>query len=152
MNPEIEHTPTPWSWRRIDDEQSVIEIIQPPYLLPICSIEHDSQGECEANAAFIVRAVNSHDKLVSENEALLHIVHKLVNEFATVRDMLNPIVEGKIERGHSLAGLPNGPLAPGFRKTKLADAKKIAVNAQKRINRATSSEKVEPKALKEAGE
>ncbi len=63
-----------------------------------------------------------------------NILADLANKVCIVRDALTPIIEGKIERGHSLAGLPDGPLEPGFRKTKLADARLICAAQADKLN------------------
>lgn len=52
------------------------------------------------------------------------------NQMLMVRDMLKPIVDGEIERGHCLAGSREAyGGVPGKRKIKLADAQKIARHA-----------------------
>lgn len=70
------HTPTPWvrdprSGRTTmvysdDATGSAIADCAP-------SMVHRSQAECEANAAFIVRACNAHDELVEALSALLSL-------------------------------------------------------------------------------
>lgn len=61
----------------------------------------------------------------------------LINEIATIRDMLDPIVAGKIERGHCMAGehWATGGV-PGLRRATIKDAQRICKNAQIRIDRA----------------
>ena len=63
------------------------------------------------------------------------IVWNFTNRMLQVRDMLDPIVKGEIERGHCLAG---NAIAygghPGMRKTTLKDAKQIARHVQALIN------------------
>jgi len=59
------------------------------------------------------------------------------NEVATCRDMLQPIIDGEIERGHCPAGQQEAYGGkPGKRKTTLADARKIAKTIVARLNRA----------------
>jgi hypothetical protein len=62
-----------------------------------------------------------------------------INEVVTCRDMLLPIINGEIERGHCLPGQheARGAIA-GKRKTTLADARKIAKTIEFRINRAVN--------------
>jgi len=65
------------------------------------------------------------------------IVHQFANMMLQVRDRLDPIVKGEIERGHCLAG--NAAAyggSPGMRKTTLKDAREIAKHCQAIINRA----------------
>jgi hypothetical protein len=63
--------------------------------------------------------------------------HEFMTAILEARDMLEPIVSGKIERGHCLPGKHTAYLdEPGKRKTTLADAKKIAKTVQWIINRA----------------
>ena len=59
-----------------------------------------------------------------------------VNEIATIRDMLKPIITGEIERGHCVGCQQAYGGRPGFRKTKLADAVKIAKTMEFRLNQA----------------
>lgn len=82
---KTEHTPTPWKYEYVDRNRAVIsapkganhvyclfgEFVGPPDFekqtqLVTCTISHQ---EAEANAAFIVRAVNSHAALVEALEA-----------------------------------------------------------------------------------
>lgn len=65
------------------------------------------------------------------------INHKFETEMLRCRDMLKPIITGEIERGHCVAGQSVGYGAnPGMRKTKLADAVKIAKTIEFIISRA----------------
>lgn len=64
-----EHTPTPW---KIGDRKPYVEIWGPMRMNhhPIlASMEHEPREE---NAAFIVKAVNSHGALVRALQALVH--------------------------------------------------------------------------------
>jgi len=59
------------------------------------------------------------------------------NEVACIRDMLEPILTGEIERGHCEAGEREAYGGKrGMRKTTLADARKIVHHVTIRINRA----------------
>jgi hypothetical protein len=59
------------------------------------------------------------------------------NEVATCRDMLQPIIDGLIERGHCQAGQQEAyGGVRGKRKTTLVDARKIAKTIVVRLNRA----------------
>lgn len=58
-----EHTPTPWYLQRYPDEKSVEIKANRGYAL-IANV-YWNEGEVEANAAFIVRAVNSHEELLT---------------------------------------------------------------------------------------
>ena len=75
----MSHTPTPWALFIPDDDDFDYDIIEITTherdgLIPIAAISTDFAdpigGEQKANAAFIIRAVNSHDDLV----AALHAV------------------------------------------------------------------------------
>lgn len=60
-----------------------------------------------------------------------------VNEVASCRDLLVPIITGEIERGHCLAGEHEATGGkPGKRKTTIVDARKIAKTIEFRLNRA----------------
>lgn len=64
-------------------------------------------------------------------------VYVFMNRMLEVRDRLDPILSGEIERGHCLAG--NAAAyggTPGKRKTTLKDAREIAKHCQAIINRA----------------
>lgn len=56
-----------------------------------------------------------------------------------VRDSLQPIVDGMIEREHCVGGRDCYGARKGFRKTMLKDAVKIANNCQAIINRAVNT-------------
>ena len=62
-----------------------------------------------------------------------------INEMAHVRDLLDPIVVGQIERGHCVAG-KHWPTElggnPGYRRATITDAKRICKTVQFLINRA----------------
>lgn len=60
----------------------------------------------------------------------------IMTEAMTVRDMLAPILEGVIERGHCLPGKHAAYLdKPGFRKLMLADARNLVRHATARLNK-----------------
>lgn len=62
---------------------------------------------------------------------------KFIHLMLGVRDRLDPIIKGEIERGHCLPGKLTAFLdKPGFRKMKLRDAVEIARHCQVIINRA----------------
>jgi hypothetical protein len=64
-------------------------------------------------------------------------LHRFTNDMLGVRDRLDPILKGEIERGHCLPGKSVAYLdAPGMRKIKLKDAVEIAKHCQAIINRA----------------
>jgi hypothetical protein len=68
------HTPTPWrvTEHERNDESIALCIHSDAMGMPICRLGGNiSQINVEANAEFIVRAVNSHDKLVEAAERLL---------------------------------------------------------------------------------
>ena len=59
--------------------------------------------------------------------------YEIAMAICRVRDSLEPIIEGKITRGHSSPGSPS-PLEPGLRKTMLADARKICALQKHKLN------------------
>ena len=62
-----------------------------------------------------------------------------INEVVTCRDLLLPIINGEIERGHCVAGEREALGGkPGKRKTTLADARAIAKTIEFRLNRAVN--------------
>lgn len=60
--------------------------------------------------------------------------HDLMNEMAAVRDLLEPIASGEIERGHCVGRAAAYGGSPGKRKTMLVDAVKIAKHCRAKIN------------------
>ncbi len=74
----MEHTPIPWEIHAWADGHNSVRICQPDHstergCLPVAEAEilGRDREEAEANAAFIVRAVNNHAKLLKALEALL---------------------------------------------------------------------------------
>ena len=74
-----QHTPTPWYVSEEWAATNRYEIISKPQMVPVAFIPHDiydegdlgQKDQADANAAFIVRAVNSHDALVGAIEQIL---------------------------------------------------------------------------------
>ena len=79
----MEHTKTPWTIADYTDSDSTIDIghnivtdgangiITAEWVCEVGNGDGEITPEVEANAAFIVQAVNNHDKLVAALEALL---------------------------------------------------------------------------------
>lgn len=63
-------------------------------------------------------------------DELFHEAHHMANEMLGIRDKLQTIADGEIERGRCLPGT----IYPGKRKMKLADAQSIAKHAVARID------------------
>ena len=64
----MNHTPTPWGWATHNANTVTAVTIAPGNLYDSIAFMNrtaESRDQCEANAAFIVRAVNSHDALVA---------------------------------------------------------------------------------------
>jgi hypothetical protein len=70
---ETKHTPGPWKAGRFNTNPAAPIQIYGPDRDPIVTTAH-CYGDHDANAAFIVRACNSHDALVA---ALEHIVESI---------------------------------------------------------------------------
>lgn len=68
------HTPTPW---RLDNPESTLVIGSNERIIADCDHPQLPDTEIEANAAFIVRAVNCHDDLVS---ALKNVMAMVIGE------------------------------------------------------------------------
>lgn len=60
--------------------------------------------------------------------------HHLITTLLIVRDRLEPIITGEIERGHCVGTREAYCGKPGNRKTRLDDARKIAKHAAAYIN------------------
>lgn len=59
----------------------------------------------------------------------------IYSEVLRVRDMLKPIIDGEIERGHCVGRRECYGGTPGMRKTMLADAKRIARHCEAALHR-----------------
>lgn len=73
------HTPTPWRVGQTrDGEETFIAIYNDPEQVKIARVEtwigEQERAEAEANAALIVRAVNSHAALVAACEAAIPVI------------------------------------------------------------------------------
>jgi hypothetical protein len=70
-----EHTPVPWTFRVGPSGDLIIEQeseeLLPPMIAKVSRWLADAPEEAKANAAFIVRACNSHEALVDALEAML---------------------------------------------------------------------------------
>lgn len=69
------------------------------------------------------------------NQEEVQAASYFTNQMVMVRDLLDPIVSGQIERGHCVGGREAFGAVPGMRKTTLKDAVKIAKLCQSIINR-----------------
>lgn len=71
---EVKHTPTPWEVSRT---HSADWIVAAGELIAICEETNEQKTSAIANAAFIVRAVNSHEDLLGAlklaNEKLIQL-------------------------------------------------------------------------------
>lgn len=76
------------------------------------------------------------DKLKSDYETCFNALHNLCNRMAGIRENIQVIVIGQIERGHALTQYD---ARPGLRKLRLDDAKRIAEGAVHNINRAINT-------------
>ena len=74
-------------------------------------------------------------EMTPEEIRLFGVLHDFANQMVMIRDMLNPIVSGEIERGHCVGQAAAYGGTPGKRKTMLKDAVKIAKRCQNIINR-----------------
>lgn len=98
MPPLKEHTPTPWpepmkGISYLDDSKS--------WMVP--GIAHCGDGEAsEANAAFIVEAVNSHERLTGENAKLRAALEK-IKELTYRDDVEGPELRMQNARNYRLA-------------------------------------------------
>ncbi len=63
---------------------------------------------------------------------LYHVLLSLINDVAGIRDKLEPIVKGQIQRGRNLSQYDMGPT---FRKTNLKDAREICGYQISNLNR-----------------
>lgn len=96
---EEKHAPTPW---RVTGTTRDVEIIN--NTRRIASIDAIDEAD-EANAAFIVRAVNAHDKLKWSADALIRVVMKYITNnvgcitdddaFVIVKEARNALVKAE---------------------------------------------------------
>lgn len=64
MNPETDHTQTPWEYREEGDANHYVILAAGKWLLTLLHNGEAASLRQRANMAFIVRAVNAHDDLV----------------------------------------------------------------------------------------
>lgn len=67
---ETKHTPTPWKYLANVGPTKIVLLEQNGDTIFEC-IKNTRDSRMEANAAYIVKACNSHEKLVRDREALL---------------------------------------------------------------------------------
>lgn len=70
---EPRHTPTPWKVRQ-DDQQLLITGDYETIIARLDIWKNEGKKQMEANAAFVVRAVNSHEALIESIQGLLAII------------------------------------------------------------------------------
>ncbi len=70
----IKHTPTPWHLRD-GATNGEVHVCAPGRTIAVCDAR--PPNECEANAEFIVKAVNSYDDMLEALEALVKYVDAL---------------------------------------------------------------------------
>lgn len=69
---EQEHTPGPW--KSVISEHTSEPVVREPQGETVAVCCEILEGEAEANAAFIVKACNSHDELLSAAETAAEII------------------------------------------------------------------------------
>lgn len=88
--------------------------------------------------------INELDEAVDDLRATIetqrNIIHELINELAGIRQDLEPILSGEIERGNC----STKRIEPGMRKTKMADARKIVERVHRKIFKANQENKINP--------
>lgn len=70
---EPRHTPTPWKVRQ-DDQQLLITGDYETIIARLDIWKNEGKKQMEANAAFVIRAVNSHEALIESIQGLLAII------------------------------------------------------------------------------
>lgn len=79
VNVEPQHTPTPWQLKNLEgsDLPFIVSTTQSSYAVADTGLGSVSSAEAWANAAFIVRAVNSHEALVEALQDVLDLAEDL---------------------------------------------------------------------------
>lgn len=88
------HTPTPWNFHVGDDYIAILKHKNKTDDLGIAMIGYPSAGNL-ANAAFIVNAVNMHDKLVATVENILEWMEGEGNNTTAIDDAFAVLAECK---------------------------------------------------------
>jgi hypothetical protein len=83
MNKTDQHTPTPWKarkeysnrWRIESEREGLIPLSVAQVVLTVSEVGCGEESENDANAAFIVRAVNCHEELLEALKGMLEYVN-----------------------------------------------------------------------------
>ncbi len=102
-----QHTPEPWTVEieKLDDAEFVYKI-RGEAKTHVASINSYFSDERPANAAFIVRACNSHEQLEADNKRLREALQGLFAEFTADRTS-----RASLERGNKAAVAARAALA-----------------------------------------
>lgn len=87
---KVQHTPTPWSAELVKDQTYRIQDLKKCNVL--------GTGLNQANAAFIVRAVNAHEELLGASKLVLEIIAngcEVTPHIASVLDKAIAKAEGR---------------------------------------------------------
>ncbi len=87
-------TPTPWRikyGKRHAPDEADIKIAGDIFI--IASVDGPNYSHCEANAAFIVKAVNAHEALVEKLEDAINRLHKCMTVNGTDEEFADLAVE-----------------------------------------------------------
>lgn len=108
MKTQTQHTPTPWTYRKAQQHFYIEAENAPGFGRSVAEVRfvgnHDTGWTSEANAAFIVTAVNSHETLIQAVKDLRYAFYvensskKLKEAFSKHADVLKDIIaqaEGK---------------------------------------------------------
>jgi hypothetical protein len=82
-----EHTPLPWTWGKFDDEIHIVPL-RGEVIAKVC-FRNSTVGKlpAEANARFIVRAVNAHDDLLAACRQAEILLQKIVLDADTPEEV-----------------------------------------------------------------
>lgn len=87
---KVQNTPTPWNWDNdLNGETFIYKSINPPYKNRLATMNIDEPMQYE-NAAFIVRAVNAYDSLISEIAVKDAVIKQLTEENNKLRKLTTP--------------------------------------------------------------
>ena len=110
------HTLTPWrivgrdgeAWT-ITDEQSrhaAFPVIFGEYGNRICNVDSHEDEDCDANAEFIVRAVNSHEEVVEALKSLVHYFEPLEVGVALFNNL--PCLRERVDKAQAILAKAEG--------------------------------------------
>lgn len=106
-NAEMKHTPTPWTMEPHPADRTLLIFGPLPTQRLIAELSQQTRlggVECAANADLIVQAVNSHARLLSQNEAMRQALEAEASEHEEQAKLFNSIHDPENAEYHAKLG------------------------------------------------